>query len=85
MPQLKHGARRSLNYLYADMRDILAHAHNPGAVQRLAERCIERLEEEIEPRLQREAPALEQRLNELEERVGRLEAQKVVVIQRKEA
>lgn len=80
MSQLKHGARKTLNYLCADLRDIIEYAHNPAAVQKLAQRCLERIEEEIEPHLQRAAPALDQRVTDLEERIRRLEEQRIVVV-----
>lgn len=87
MSQLRYGARRTLDYLYADLREIVNLAHNPEAVQKLARRCIERIEDEIEPKLQREAPATEKRIDDLEQRITRLEQEKVIVLEqrRKEA
>jgi hypothetical protein len=82
---LKRGARQSLNYLQADLDDIIELAHNPTAVRKLARRCKERLAEEIEPKLQRAVPTLEARLSDLEERLRRVEEQRVVVLHRKEA
>lgn len=75
MPQLGRGARQVLDYLYADLDDIFDLAKsNPETVRDLVLKCKRRLKEDIEPRLQRAAPQIEQRLAALEERIELLEA-----------
>lgn len=91
MSQLRHGARQALDNLESDLLYIKEMAYNPHAIEALADKCLRRLREEIEPRLQRAEPTLEQRLNEsiaqqleameeLRERLARVEAQKIIVI-----
>jgi hypothetical protein len=80
MPQLARGARQALDYLYADLDDILEYvADNPDAVRILVHKCKRRLTEDIEPRLQRAAPSLEKKVADLEERLDRLEQQRFAV------
>jgi len=76
MAQLRRGARQALEYLYADLDDIDRYAlDNPAAVRKLARRIKERLQEEVEPMLQRaEQPSLEQRVKALEERIEQMAA-----------
>lgn len=72
MAQLRWGARQSLDAIYDDLRDIIDVASDdPGLVRKLARRIKERIEDDIEPKLQRAggAPSLEQRVAELEERL----------------
>lgn len=78
MPQLRPGARQALDYLVADLNDIVDLARdNPATVQDLALKCIRRLKEEIEPQLQRAAPAIERRLAALEERMKQIEQRQI--------
>lgn len=84
MAQLKRGARQSLEYFYADLDDIIENAHNPGAVRALAMKCKARMREEIEPRLQRAAPTVEEQIRELRDRVERLEREKIIVMSQRE-
>lgn len=73
MAQLRWGARRTLDAIYADLHDILDLAtDDPHTVRKLANRIMRRISDEIEPKLQREAPALEQRIATLEEQVREL-------------
>lgn len=75
MAQLRWGARRSLDAIYADLADVIDLAtDDPSTVRKLAHRITTRLREEIEPKLQREsaAPDHEQRLSALEEAVRQL-------------
>lgn len=75
MAQLRWGARRSLDAIYADLADVIDLAtDDPSTVRKLAHRITTRLREEIEPKLQREsaAPDQEQRLKALEEAVRQL-------------
>ncbi len=75
MAQLRWGARRSLDAIYADLADIIDLAtDDPSTVRKLAHRITTRMREEIEPKLQREgaAPALEQRVETLEQQVNEL-------------
>lgn len=76
MAQLGRGARQILEYLYADLDDIFDLAKNdPDTVRDLVLKCKHRIKEEIEPRLQRAAPPIEQRLTTIEERLSQLEQQ----------
>lgn len=70
--QLKRGARETLDHLYSDLEYILQNSHDPIAVEKLARRIRERIQEEIEPRLQRAAPTVEQRIETLEQQVADL-------------
>lgn len=73
MAQLRWGARRTLDAIYDDLRDIIELAtDDPRTVQLLANRIIRRIGDEIEPKLQRETPALEQRVSALEEQIREL-------------
>ena len=75
MAQLRWGARRSLDAIYADLADIIDLAtDDPSTVRKLAHRITTRMREEIEPGLQRSggAPPLEQRVEELERQLRRL-------------
>lgn len=75
MAQLRWGARRSLDAIYADLADIIDLAtDDPSTVRKLAHRITTRMREEIEPKLQREsaAPDLEQRVRTLERLVNEL-------------
>ena len=75
MAQLRWGARRSLDAIYADLADIIDLAtDDPSTVRKLAHRITTKMREEIEPKLQREsaAPALEQRVETLEQHVKNL-------------
>jgi len=73
MAQLRWGARRTLDAIYDDLRDIMELAtDDPRTVQQLANRIIRRISDEIEPKLQRETPALEQRVTALEEQIRQL-------------
>ncbi len=73
MAQLRWGARRTLDAIYDDLRDIIDLAtDDPRTVQQLANRIIRRISDEIEPKLQRETPALEQRVTALEEQIREL-------------
>jgi len=73
MAQLRWGARRTLDAIYDDLRDIMELAtDDPRTVQQLANRIIRRISDEIEPKLQRETPALEQRVTALEEQFRQL-------------
>lgn len=73
MAQLRWGARRSLDAIYADLADIIDLAtDDPSTVRKLAHRITTRMREEIEPKLQREsaAPDHEQRIAALEQLVS---------------
>ena len=75
MAQLRWGARRSLDAIYADLADIIDLAtDDPSTVRKLAHRITTRMREDIEPKLQRESatPALEQRVEALERLVRQL-------------
>jgi predicted ArsR family transcriptional regulator len=75
MAQLRWGARRSLDAIYADLADIIDLAtDDPSTVRKLAHRITTRMREEIEPKLQRDGPAppLEQRVEKLEKLIERL-------------
>lgn len=74
MAQLRRGARQVLDYLYADLEAIHGYAaDNPAAVRRLAQRMRERLQDDVEPMLQRsEQPPLEARVKALEERLDQM-------------
>lgn len=76
MAQLRRGARQVLDYLYADLDDADRYApDNPAAVRKLLRRIKERLQEDIEPMLQRaEQPSLEARVKTLEEKIEQLSA-----------
>ena len=69
------GARRALDYMQADLQDIIEHSHEPGLVERLARACLRRLSEDFDPLLNRAAPATEQRFEELAQRIAVLEAE----------
>lgn len=81
------GARRALDYMEADLRDIIEHSHEPGLVERLARACLRRLSEDFDPLLNRAAPAVEQRFEELARRIEQLEAEsaarKVIQLERR--
>jgi flagellar biosynthesis component FlhA len=81
---LRHGARQQLDYLEADLNEILDEiqemAWNPAAIEALVEKCKRRLRDEIEPRLQRAEPTLAQKIAELEIRLERVEQQKVIFV-----
>lgn len=81
MAQLRRGARQQLDYLYADLAAMSEYAvDNPAAVQKLIRRVCERLESEIEPRLQRAEPTVEERLRTVEEKLERLmNTQKAII------
>lgn len=64
MAQLRPGAAEALAHLISDLEWMKEKAYNPEAVIAYADKCIERLNAEIRPRLQRAEPTLEQRLNE---------------------
>lgn len=69
MAQLRRGARQALDYLYADLdeADELA-LDNPAAVRKLIRLAKRRLQEDIEPMLQRaEQPNIEQRVKAIED------------------
>jgi len=88
MPQMRPGTRETVEHLKADLRELInEHAHNPAAVKKLAQRCIDRIIEDIEPKLEREAPAIKKQIDDLEARVIRLEQERVIILQqqRKEA
>lgn len=73
MAQLRWGARRTLDAIYADLDDIIDMAtDDPHTVMQLARRIVRRMQEDLEPKLQREAPALEQRVTALEEQIREL-------------
>lgn len=75
MAQLRWGARRSLDAIYADLADIIDLAtDDPSTVRKLAHRITTRIREEVEPKLQREsaAPTLEQRVDALERLIEQL-------------
>ena len=72
--QLKRGARETLLHLYSDLDYLIAEAHDPIAVELLARRIKERIRDEIEPRLQRAVPSVEDRLDMLEQQVTELAA-----------
>ncbi len=78
MAQLRRGARQALESLYADLDAIDDYApDNPAAVRKLARRIKERLQEEVEPMLQRaEQPPIEARVKALEEKIEQLLNQK---------
>jgi hypothetical protein len=84
MAQLRRGARQALDYLYADLEAIDDYAaDNPAAVRKLVRRIKERLQEEVEPMLQRaEEPSLERRVKALEEAVERLTSPNVTRLKR---
>lgn len=68
MAQLRRGARQTLDAIYADLNEIIDCAtDDPHLVETLARRVIRRIAEDVEPKLQREAPALEQRVAMIEE------------------
>lgn len=94
MSQLRHGARQALDYLSTDLddlksilREIKKLSRNPGAVEALADKGLARiddnikprLKDEIEPRLQRAEPVTEQRLKDIEERLAKVEALRIIV------
>lgn len=100
MPQLTRGARRALDRIRAELNDIrafltVAHARakfNPDfsreqmdKAQESIKRIDQRLTDELEPLLERQAPQYEQRLAELEQRITALENGGKVVALRKEA
>ena len=75
MAQLRWGARRSLDAIYADLADIIDLAtDDPSTVRKLAHRITTRMREEIEPKLQRDGatPILEQRIEILERQMSDL-------------
>ncbi len=75
MAQLRWGARRTLDAIYADLADIIDLAtDDPSTVRKLAHRITTRMREEIEPGLQRSggAPPIEQRVEALEKQLQRL-------------
>lgn len=75
MAQLRWGARRSLDAIYADLADIIDLAtDDPSTVRKLAHRITTRMREEIEPSLQRKtsAPDIEQRVDALEQALAQL-------------
>lgn len=78
--QLKRGARETLDILYSDIETILRLSHDPLAVEQLARRIRDRIRDDVEPRLQRAAPTIEQRVEALEKRVGELTERKVIVL-----
>ncbi len=85
--QLKRGARETLDIVYSDIETILRLSHDPLAVEQLARRIRDRIRDEVEPRLQRAAPTIEQRLEKLEKEVSELNDRKLIVLperQRKE-
>lgn len=83
------GARRALDYMEADLREMLAHSHEPRLVERLAAACLRRLSEDFDPLLNRAAPSVEQQLREVFQRLEVLEAaeqaRNVIQFHRKEA
>lgn len=81
--QLKRGARTTLDYLESDLTELIENSHDPVAVEMLARRIRERIKEEIEPRLQRAAPALEERVAALEAWRESIEGQGKVTLFRK--
>lgn len=73
MAQLRWGARRTLDAIYADLDDIIDMAtDDPHTVEQLARRILRRIREDLEPKLQRETPALEQRVSALEDQIREL-------------
>ena len=73
MAQLKWGARKTLDAIYTDLRHIIDLASDdPATVRELAQRVIYRIGDDIEPQMQRAAPALEQRVAALEDQMSEL-------------
>lgn len=79
MSQHSPGGKQALDYLIADLNDIIEMAYNPGAVEALALKCIRRVNNDIDPKMRRAEPTLEQRIRELEERLERVENRVVIV------
>jgi hypothetical protein len=79
MSQLRPGARQALDHAQADLVEIIEMAYNPAAVEALARRCIRRLHEDIEPKMQRAEPVTEQRLKDIEDRLTKVETLRIVV------
>lgn len=69
------GARRALDYMEADLREIIEHSHEPGLVEKLARACLRRLSEDFDPLLNRAAPSTEARLEDILQRLEVLEAE----------
>lgn len=69
------GARRALDYMEADLRDILEHSHEPRLVEKLAQACLRRLTDDFDPLLNRAAPAVDQQIAELARRLEALESE----------
>lgn len=87
MAQLRRGARQILDLLYADLAAIDDYAgDNPAAVRRLVRKMKERLQEELEPMLQRaEQPPLEARVKAIEEELAQLRAGNITHFNNKKA
>lgn len=70
MAQLRRGARQTLDYLIADLNDAYDLVkRNPDAARTLIERSIERIRADVEPMLQRAAPSLEKRVDDIEAQI----------------
>jgi plasmid stabilization system protein ParE len=69
------GARRALDYMEADLKDIIEHCHEPGLVEKLARACLRRLSEDFDPLLNRAAPSIERQLEDITDRLEKLEAE----------
>lgn len=68
------GARRALDYMEADLREMIEHSHEPRLVERLAQACLRRLSDDFDPLLNRAAPAIERQIEDLVQRLEILEA-----------
>jgi hypothetical protein len=68
------GARRALDYMEADLRDMIDHAHEPGLVEKLARACLRRLSEDFDPLLNRAAPSVEKQIEDILQRLDLIEA-----------
>jgi hypothetical protein len=82
--QLKRGARETLDIIYSDLETILSLSHDPLAVEQLARRIRDRVRDDVEPRLQRAAPTVEQRLETLERQMAELQERKIVQFRKAE-
>jgi CRP-like cAMP-binding protein len=82
--QLKRGARETLDIIYSDLETILNLSHDPLAVEQLARRIRDRVRDDVEPRLQRAAPTVEQRLETLERQMAELQERKIVQFRKAE-
>jgi hypothetical protein len=77
-PQFKPYAKEELEHLYSDIEWLIENSHDPIAVVKLARKIEKRIRDKIEPRLRRNDPTVDERLDDLERQMAELQERKIV-------